>query len=70
MESQCSRFIESICHPSYNISPVPGSIQLVLASPDTQKAAQTFSTFPISKVPASPFLHQHTVRSGHKDSVT
>jgi hypothetical protein len=39
MESQRSKFVESIYRPFYNISPVPGSVQLVLVSPDTEKAA-------------------------------
>ena len=61
MDSQRSKFIASIYQLFYNISPVPGSIQFVLASPDTEKATQTL---PISKVSASPFLHEDMLRSG------
>jgi hypothetical protein len=66
MESQRSKCIKSIAQSLYNIPPLPGSVQFVLVSPDTEKAPQTL---PISKIPAGPFLYEHLVRSGHKDSV-
>jgi hypothetical protein len=39
MESQHSKSIESIERPLHNISPLHGSVQFFLASPDTETAA-------------------------------
>jgi hypothetical protein len=66
MECQRSKCIESINQSPYNIPPLPGSVQFVLVSPDTEKAPQTL---PISKMSAGPFLYEDLPRSGHKDSV-
>src|SRR5271154_885130 len=65
MESHCPKCMESTNGPLYNIRPLPGSVQFVLASPDTEKAGQTL---PRPQIPASPFLHQVIVQSGHKTS--
>src|SRR5271168_4447131 len=66
MEFNRSKWIESIYIPFYSIPPIVGSLIPVLASPDTEIP---FQTLPISKISASPFLHEDMVRSGHKDCV-
>jgi hypothetical protein len=57
MESQRSKCIESINQPLYNIPPLLGSVQFVLASPDTEMAPPNL---PVGGGPNSPtFILPH-----------
>jgi len=53
MESQHSKSIESIRRHFYNIPPIPGSLHLVLISPDPEIAPQNL---PIAKIPPAYIL--------------
>src|SRR5271154_1022881 len=55
-ESLRSKCIESIDRHFYNISPIPGSLHLVLTSPDAEIAPQNL---PISKIPQLVFIPPH-----------
>jgi|SRR5277367_141878 len=66
MESQHSKCTQSIEGHFYNITPFPGSVPLVLASPDTEIPPKMF---PRAQNLASPFLHEDILQSGHKKSL-
>src|SRR5271170_2561884 len=55
-ESLRSKCIESIERHFYNIPPIPGSLHLVLTSPDAEIAPQNL---PISKIPQLVFIPPH-----------
>src|SRR5271170_6926905 len=64
MESQRSTSIESINRLLHSIPQLPGSVQTVLASPDTEIAPPSL---PISKIFGTLFLHEDMLRSGHNN---
>ena len=66
MESQRSTSIESINRLLHSIPQLPGSVQIVLASPDTEIAPLRL---PIPKIFGTPFLYEDMVQSGQKNGV-